>query len=164
MSSHEFTTRLQHLVNTMQCVVLNSSLSDYNDKAWQIGREYNNRVVQDVQDGVKSWASLSPSLQADCYVFARDWFSNKSENKSDKNVKKDSKDQPKAPMTCRDYNTKANDNEKCTWETENEGKRCNRLHVCSTCIKTGANRSHRAMDCSSAGKNTTPFTSQGSGP
>ena len=165
MSPHEFKSRLQHLINTMQCVALNSSLTDHNDKSWEIGREYHNRVNADIQDGIKSWSSLSASLQADCYVFARDWVSVKPEGKSDKPAaRKEQKDQKSVQSTCRDYNTKSNEGELCSWEVENTGKRCNRLHVCSSCIKSGANRTHRAMDCSSAGKNKGPFTPQGSGP
>ena len=163
MSSQEFVTRLQHLVNTMQCVVLNSGLADYNDRAWQIGREYDHRVAQDVLDGVKSWSSLSSSLQADCYVFARDCLNNKSENKPDKAGPKKDKEQ-KTPLPCRDYNTKSNDGELCSWEVENVGKRCNRLHVCATCAKSGAQRTHRAFECSAASKNSAPFNPQGSGP
>jgi hypothetical protein len=151
----------------MQVVVLNSNLADHNDKSWQIGREYANRVNADIQDYTKSWSYLSPNIQADCYVFAKDHqaLSTKPEKPIEKVAKKDK--EIKAPNTCKDYNTKSNTGENCAWELEeaNVGKRCNRLHVCSNCIKSGAQRSHRAIDCSNASnsKNATPFQTQGSG-
>ena len=171
MSSVEFQSRVSHLVNVMEVCMVNSNLSDHNDKSWQIAKEYNNRVVADIAKGSKSWSELSPNMAPDCYVFAKDHTnarSNKSEkddksDKSDKTVKKD-KD-VKGSATCKDYNTKSNSGESCSWELDeaNAGKRCNRLHCCSTCMKSGQARSHRAMDCSNSAKNQTPFQSQGSG-
>ena len=167
MSSSEFSARLQHLVNTMQVVVLNSTLSDFNDKAWVVAREYVNRIEADIRDGSKDWSTMAPNIQTDAYVFARDHTLSNKSVKSDKPDKPGKKDDSKSVMTCRDYNTKHNTGEQCSWELEdsNAGKRCNRLHVCSTCAKTGQQRTHRALDCSSSSNKTTqPFTSQGSGP
>ena len=145
MSSHEFSARLQHLVNVMQVVILNSSLSDFNDKPWVIAREYVNRIDADVRDGTKSWATMTPNLQSDAYLFAKDHTQSVKSAKPDK-PEKPKKDDGRTVLTCKDYNSKSNCGENCSWELEesNVGKRCNRLHVCSYCAKSGAQRTHRA--------------------
>ena len=120
----------------------------------------------DIQDGIKSWSSLAPTINADSYVFAKDsqaQFSkpDKSSDKSDDKPKIDR--DAKVPLTCKDYNAKSNTGENCSWELEdaNAGKRCNRLHVCSKCVKSGAQRTHRAIDCSNSGSRNAPFQPQG---
>ena len=173
MAAQEFTARVQHLANVMQVVIINSTLAEHNDKSWQIGRDYTNRVEADIRDGAKAWHFLTPNIQADCYVFAKDHQASTQANKttrvdkggekSDKfEVKKDR--DAKANMICRDYNTKANTGENCSWELDenNTGKRCNRLHDCSTCFKSGAHRAHRALTCSAP--KGAPFQPPGSGP
>ena len=68
----ELTSRVQNLVNIMNVVVTNSTLSDFNEPAWQIGREYANQVNRDIEEGVKSWSNFNPNIAADCYMFAKD--------------------------------------------------------------------------------------------
>ena len=171
MTQNEFQSRVQHLNNVMQVCIVNSNLSDHNGVAWQISRNYNDRVMADIAEGVKSWGSLPPNMAPDCYVFAKDHTnasrSEKSEklDKSDKSEKVVKKDKEVKVLTCKDYNSKPNSGENCSWELEeaNAGKRCNRLHCCSTCIKAGSQRCHRAFECSNTQKSQPPFQSQGSG-
>ena len=169
VSPDELTSRVQNLVNIMQVVAINSNMTDFNDYAWQIGREYANRVNRDLEEGAKSWSHFNPNIAADSYVFAKDHVqvvqsSNTSSGQSKDKAVKDPKPPKEGRLTsCKDYNTKANDGESCSWElqSENSGKRCNRLHCCSTCLKTGAQRTHRALNCQN--KSKSPFNSQESG-
>ena len=112
--------------------MINSNLSDHNGLAWQISREYNNRVIADISDGTKSWTELPPNMAPDCYVFAKDHTNARSDklekgDKADKAEKVVKKDKELKVLTCKDYNTKANSGENCSWELDdaNVGKRCN---------------------------------------
>ena len=53
LSNEEF-----QLINIMQVIVTNSSNSEYNDHSWAIAREYNNRVITDLDDAHKTWPSM----------------------------------------------------------------------------------------------------------
>ena len=171
VSPAELTSRVQNLVNIMNVVVTNSKLSDFNDSAWQIGREYANRVNRDIEEGSKSWVGFSPNIAADSYVFAKDHVqvvmaNNSTQQKHDKSAKSDLKQNPNSENRspcCKDYNSKSNEGEQCSWEAQpdNVGKRCNRLHCCNICYKSGSQRTHRALNCPSKVKN--PFSNQESG-
>ena len=38
---------------------LSTNLSSFTDTAWQLAREYDARVIADIEAGVKSWENLS---------------------------------------------------------------------------------------------------------
>lgn len=157
----ELTSRMQNLCNIMQVVVINSKLSDFNEGAWQIGRDYANRINRDIEEGSKSWSQFSSNVAADAYVFAKDHVQASHVNNGSRPDKAGKN--PVKPILegrvsyCKDYNTKSNDSEHCSWELkeENNGKRCNRMHCCSVCLESGAQRSHRALNCPA--KSRPPF-------
>ena len=151
ISSAEFMARLHGLANVMEIVVTNSSSSEHQSSAWQIAREYSSRVFTDVEQGKKTWISMSSSLQTESYILAKDRLavsngSNKPVgNLNDKSCK--TFDSKSVSIACSNYNSTQNEGNVCAWEMVNVGLRCNRLHVCSHCLSNGYQKCHRALEC-----------------
>ena len=58
ISHIELKNRLIHLANTLEIVCLSSSLDDFDSPEWQVGREYDRRLISDIEVGLKSWDTL----------------------------------------------------------------------------------------------------------
>ena len=83
VSQLEFQSRLQHLVNTFEIVCLGSELSDFDHYGWQVAREYDSRVLHDIEVGLKEWTTLNRCIDPTCWTFAKQLASeNKSNSKS----------------------------------------------------------------------------------
>ena len=54
---------------------LGSSLEDFNPISWRIGREYNARLVKDIEVGLKDWENLSKSIDPTCWTLAKECVS-----------------------------------------------------------------------------------------
>ena len=63
MSDNEFLARLKHLRNVFEIACMSSPLTSFCDVPWQIAREYDSRVVSDIECGVKSWECLANGLE-----------------------------------------------------------------------------------------------------
>ena len=55
MNDDEFLARLRHLKNVYEVACLSSNLGSFTDNAWQVAREYDTRVVNDIESGAKTW-------------------------------------------------------------------------------------------------------------
>jgi hypothetical protein len=72
MSDSEFLARLKHLKNVFEIACLSSTLSSFSDPSWQTAREYDSRVIADIEAGVKSWDTLSNGLESDALYCAKE--------------------------------------------------------------------------------------------
>ena len=165
ISSAEFLARLNGLANVVEIVVTNSSTTEHMTTAWQIAREYSNRVFADVEQGRKTWESMSKSMQTESYILAKDQLEVSLRNKPPTSVKTNDKEKDKKPdkapfaQTCYNYNNVHNEGNVCAFELSNAGMRCMRLHACSTCLPKGNQRCHRALECRARGPNSAqPFS------
>ena len=70
MSDSEFLARLTHLKNVYEIACLSSSISSFSDNSWMIAREYDTRVISDIESGSKSWSSMSKGLETDALYCA----------------------------------------------------------------------------------------------
>ena len=162
ISPEEFQFRLQHLINTMQVTVTNSSpTTDFMDHSWAIAREYSNRVFKDLEEGHKSWGTMGLAMQTDAYIFSKDSV------KPPQAKPKPAPGQAAKKQICRNFNTVPNEGQACTWEVSNPGKRCFRLHSCSYCYDNfNKTREHRDLNCEAKKKGATgendPFRGKGS--
>ena len=152
VSDNEFLARLRHLKNVFEIVCLSSSLTSYCDLSWQIAREYDARVLSDIEAGVKTWETLSSGLETDAIYVAKETVELRNKPKTPKNLK-DLKDKPKTDKKdtkksgCTTYNThRASDG--CYWEHLNKGQTCIFDHFCSWC-KSNRNvvEKHKEMSC-----------------
>ena len=151
MDDEEFLSRLRHLKNVYEVACLSSNLSSFTDNAWQVAREYDTRVVADIESGAKSWSTLSKGLETDAIYCANQIVELK--NKAKKPVK-DHKD-PKNPKDKKDAKVKActtfnthRSSEGCFWEHNNKGETCIFEHFCSWCkANRDVKEKHKVFDC-----------------
>ena len=148
MPDDEFLARLRHLKNTFEVACLSSNLTSFTDHAWMIAREYDTRVVADIESGAKTWASLSNGLETDAIYCANQIVELKNKAKKPKEPKDPKKDKKDAKSkVCTTYNSHRA-SEGCVWEHNNTGESCVFKHYCSWC-KTNreVEEKHKAYQC-----------------
>ena len=137
VKNSELCARLQHLSNVLEIVALSGSLNDFDNNAWKIGKEYDARIIADIEHGIKTWDGLDQSIDPTAWQFAREIISKSkpapSQNKSQSNGNSN--------RICTTWNTFRK--EGCSWEHSNPGETCVYAHVCSKCKKR-----HKAWQCS----------------
>ena len=144
----EFLARLRHLRNVFEIACLSSSLNSFSESAWHIAREYDTRVLSDIESGAKSWVTLSNGIEPDSIYCAKETVENRIKAKKvtgqNKDTKKDVKKDRKA---CTTYNTHRS-SDGCMWEHQNKGETCVFEHFCSWC-KQNRNtvEKHKAFNC-----------------
>ena len=75
VSQTELCSRLQHLCNVMDIVCLASSPSDFDIKAWKIGREYDTKIIQYIEHGFKNWETLDRCIDPTAWNYAKEILS-----------------------------------------------------------------------------------------
>ena len=150
VSDTEFLARLRHLKNVYEIACLSSSINSFSDPAWLVSREYDNRVISDIESGVKTWESLSFGIEPDAIYCAKETVENrqKMNKKAPKGQENRTKDfDKKGRKACTTYNThKAS--EGCFWEHTNKGEVCVFDHFCAWC-KQNRNvvEKHKSINC-----------------
>ena len=151
MSDSEFLARLRHLKNVFEVACLSSNLASFTDPAWQVAREYDARVIADIEAGVKTWDSLSNGLETDAIYVAKETVDLKNKAKKPLRDPKDPK-KPKEPRDpknkpCSTYNSHRS-SEGCYWEYTNKGGSCVFEHFCSWCkINRDVKEKHKEISC-----------------
>ena len=56
-------------------------MSSFTDNSWQVAREYDTRVISDIESGSKSWCSLSKGLETDALYCANQTVDLKNKSK-----------------------------------------------------------------------------------
>jgi hypothetical protein len=154
VSDDEFLTRLRHLKNVFEVVCLSSNLATFSDPAWQVAREYDSRIIADIESGVKTWEGLSNGLETDAIYVAKEIVELKNKAKKpskDKTDKTDVKtEKPKKEPKgngCTTYNTHRA-SEGCYWEHLNKGETCVYEHFCSWCkVNRNTVEKHKSLSC-----------------
>ena len=151
MDDEEFLSRLRHLKNVYEVACLSSNLSSFTDNAWQVAREYDTRVIADIESGAKNWSTLSKGLETDAIYCANQIVELK--NKAKKPVKdpkdlKPAKDKKDSKVkACTTYNTHRS-SDGCFWEHNNKGESCIFEHYCSWCkTNRDVKEKHKVFDC-----------------
>ena len=152
MPDDEFLARLRHLKNTFEVACLSSNLTSFADYSWQVAREYDTRVIADIESGAKSWGTLSNGLETDAIYCANQIIELKNKSKKEPKVPKDPKDLKKSgkdakAKACTTYNThRASDG--CVWEQNNKGETCVFKHYCSWCkANREVEEKHKLFQC-----------------
>jgi len=100
VSEVEFLSRLRHLRNVFEIACLSSSLSQFSEPAWHIAREYDTRVISDIESGAKNWSSLSNGIEPDSIYCAKETVENRLKAKKSSAVKDPKKDVKKDRKAC----------------------------------------------------------------
>ena len=150
MSDSEFLARLTHLKNVYEIACLSSSISSFSDNSWMIAREYDTRVISDIEPGSKSWSSMSKGLETDALYCANQTVElrnkGKVKPKDNKDIKKVKGDK-ESKKPCTTYNTHSV-SEGCYWEHNNRGETCIFEHYCSWCKANGdIKEKHKVFEC-----------------
>ena len=153
VSDTEFLARLRHLKNVFEVACLSSNLATFADPPWQVAREYDARVIADIESGVKTWGGLANGLETDAIYVAKEIVelknkakkplkNDKGDNKLESKPKKDPKNNG-----CTTYNThRASDG--CFWEHQNKGETCVFDHFCSWCkVNRNTVEKHKIINC-----------------
>ena len=145
MSQSEFLARLRHLKNVYEVACLSSNLTSFCDPAWQLAREYDTRVVSDIESGAKTWTSLSNSLETDAIYCANQVVEQRNRTKKSKDSTKKSKDTN--GKACTTFNSHRS-SDGCAWEHKNEGQTCVFEHYCSWCkTNRDVKDKHKLIHC-----------------
>ena len=150
VSRAEFISRLQHILNVLDITCLGSSLSNFTSNSWAVAREYDLKVIKELQEGYKSWETMNRCIDPTIWQIARDLVSASKSNQSQNSNKtqNNSSQNNSSQKICTTWNTFKN--EGCHWEFNNPGQTCVYLHHCSTCRQKGfPNRRHKAIHCNS---------------
>ena len=147
VSDSEFLNRLRHLRNVFEIACLSSSLTSFSDPAWLIAREYDTRVISDIESGAKSWTTLSNGIEPDSIYCAKETVDNRQKAKKANQAKESKKDSRKEKKACTTYNTHRS-SEGCYWESQHQGETCVFEHYCSWCKQNrNAVEKHKALNC-----------------
>ena len=97
------------------------------------GREYDRRLISDIEVGLKSWDTLKNCIDPTCWHFAKEIVSQTFPGPQI------SKSPNKGPKLCTTWNKFRKQG--CQYE-HNSGLKCNFLHQCSLC-----SGDHKALYC-----------------
>ena len=70
MSEEEQNCRIQHLLNVLETAAIHSSPTEFQSHGWTVARDYDYRVMADMDRGIINWINLGPSIHAGNYTQA----------------------------------------------------------------------------------------------
>ena len=178
----EVMARLINLMNICEITSNNSTLNDFDHPAWQLGRGYGDRVLNDIQQGLRSWPDMPNHILPDVFLHVKDMVDTQSKKKDVPNTRggggrgkraaggqaRSSSDRPggaqggEKPLVCTSYNDFFS-GPGCAYEFNNQRK-CTYEHFCSKCFAaTGTKVAHKGRFCTGTSAAVTPAVSTSSG-
>ena len=165
----EVMARLINLMNICEITSNNSTLNDFEHHAWQLGKGYGDRVLNDIQQGLRSWSEMPNHILPDVFLHVKDMVDIQGRKREDvgggrgrgrgKKVPgqvRSSSDRPggaqggEKTLVCTSYNDFFTGSG-CAYEYTNQRK-CNYEHYCSKCFTaTGTKIGHKARFCTGSG-------------
>ena len=141
--------RMQHFLNTLEVALQSSNPSEFDNHSWNVARLYAEKVQQKIDRGGGSWLQFAEKYGADSQphelMAAREELAAKVTKKPKKDdpvkSKYGDKNDDKNKRTCNTWNSSSQEG-KCEWETQNEGRNCDRRHECSWCKEKGKRSLH----------------------
>ena len=173
----ELMARLVNLMNICEIASNNSTLNDFDHVAWHMARAYGDRVFNDVEHGLRSWAELPTHVLPDVFLHARDLVEVQSKKRQEKgdgsrgrgrgrgggrgagtgkqNTRQGSEGEQLVCTSYNDFYTGSG----CAYEY-NSSKKCGYEHYCSKCFAAnGSKEKHKARFCT--GNPSVPTTTSG---
>ena len=140
----EFNSRLQHILNVLEISCLGSNLTDFDTHSWRVAREYNFKVIKEIELGYKSWETLNRCIDPTNWAYAKEIVPKPAQKQQNQGSTKNQNNQ----RLCTTFNTFRQNG--CHYEANNPGETCVYLHACSHCRQKGSLQSHKAFQCSDA--------------
>ena len=175
----EVMARLINLMNICEITSNNSTLNDFDHLAWQLGRGYGDRVLNDIQQGLRSWPEMPNHILPDVFLHVKDMIDTQTRKKDDGNAcggrakrggggqgrgssdKQGGSKVSVTPLVCTSYNDFFTGSG-CAYEFNNQRK-CTYEHYCSKCFAAdGTKVVHKGRFCGVAAAATSaPVTTSG---
>ena len=149
----EFIARLQHLLNVFEITCLGSNISDLDNYGFRVARDYDEKIVSDIESTNKSWESLGKNIDAMAWAYSKELNPRTKPNLPNPSTKSNNISGSNQKL-CTTYNTFRKDG--CHYEHTNPGESCVYLHVCSRCRSKGLQRKHKAWQCPDEPKSSAP--------
>ena len=147
VSNAKFLSRLRHLKNVFEIACLSSKLDSFTEHSWLVAREYDSRVIADIESGAKAWDNLSVGIEPDAIYCAKETVEIRSKIKKPKDPKDEKPDDKKHKKLCTTFNTHRS-SEGCYWEHTNQGQTCVFDHYCSWCKQNrDVVEKHKVLNC-----------------
>ena len=140
----ELEARLQHFLSVLEVTLQTTTQSDFASESWKVARLYNQKVQDKIDSGVYTWLDLSQqwgtaTLPHELMAANAELAPRITKKTREKSPPKKIEDERK-PGICYSWNN-SDTRGKCKWELDNDGKKCNRQHICSWC-KSELNKTH----------------------
>ena len=138
----EEVARLRHFVDVLETAALHSSATDFQCQGWTIARDFDSRVMADLEQGEVTWPTIATAA-----CVTRNYNQAVHCNQFKPPQRLNDTDAP----VCGSYNSGTTEGSSCSYEANNPGRRCRYKHVCSHCITLGHSLPHKQVDCPSRG-------------
>ena len=169
----ELLARLVNLMNICEIASNNSTLNDFDHVAWHMARAYGDRVINDIEHGLRSWSELPAHVLPDVFLHARDLVDNQTKKRVEKGGERGrgrgakggagrgtGRANPRSGsegerLVCTSYNDFYTGNG-CAYEYNNGNKKCTYEHFCNKCFAAnGTKEAHKGRFCSGTPPTTT---------
>ena len=141
--------RMQHFLNVLEIALQPSNPTEFDGHSWRVARLYDEKIQHKIDRG-ETWKKFEEKYGADSQpselMAAREELGPKQPRRTtgngkenDRNSDKNEKKWPK--RTCTTWNSSSVEG-KCDWESQNEGRACDRRHECSWCKEKGKRSLH----------------------
>jgi len=141
LPQEEEVARLRHFLDIMETTALHSVGSDFQCHGWQIARDYDTRVMADLEQGEVSWSTIATAASVTRnYNQAVHCNPKPAPARVGRGAQGGGADDGDAPRICKGFNEGT-----CTFEAAN--RPCKYSHICSFCAASGFSFTHRQVDC-----------------
>ena len=72
-------------MNICEITSNNSTLNDFDNPAWQLGKGYGDRVFNDIQQGLRSWSDMPNHILPDVFLHVKDMVDIQARKRDDTN-------------------------------------------------------------------------------
>ena len=142
LPQEEEVARLRHFLDIMETTALHSSGSDFQCHGWQIARDYDARVMADLEQGEVSWSTIATAASVTRNYNQAVHCNSKPAPVTRRGGQGGGADDGDAPRICKSYNEGT-----CTFEAANPSRPCKFSHICSHCAAAGFSFQHKQVDC-----------------
>ena len=143
----ELEARMQHFLNVLEIALQPSNPAEFDGHSWRVARLYADKIQHKIDRG-DTWTNFEEKYGTDSQpselMAAREELGPKQPKKGtvkDSDRSTDQNEKRVFKRTCTTWNTSSVEG-KCDWESQNDGRACDRRHECSWCKEKGKRSLH----------------------